>query len=173
MKYRLLTWLLLIMTAGFAILVLGPKIRHVRALTVEKEAKLRLVANKKTRQLALEELGRRFADQPKRVEALIATLPQEPEVPEILSSIEALTQLNRLTLHSLVPQTDESEHQVNLTIVGEGELGGVESFIRGVGENSRPMSVSSLSLNKGTATTLSFNLEIAVPYQGEGKEGGR
>ncbi len=166
MNRTILTWLLLIVAIGFGIGVLEPKVQDVRSTNQELQAKTIMVTNRKARIGALQTLQQTFGSQPDRITNLISTLPQDPQIPELLITIESMANQSGIGLQSILPQVNTQQHEVDLTLIGGGELGSVENLVHAVGDNARPMSVSSVTLTKdaGTSTHLSFTMVIAAPY---------
>lgn len=164
MNRSVLSIIILLVTFSFVFTILVPKIQSVRDVTIEQRAKVQIAANKKARLQALEQLAGIFSSQSDRVTNLVATLPQDPELPEVLVSVEAMANQSGITLLSLFPQVDAKSEQINLTMVGEGDLGQIEAIMRSIADNSRPMSLSSFSLVKGQGNRLSFNAVVSIPY---------
>ncbi len=166
MNKNLVGWLLLIFAIAFGAAIVRPKIADVRAITLEKDAKLQLLDNKKQRVQDLTTLSNIFAVNQSRVDALISALPQDPQLPELLVSIEAMANQSGVTIQSIVPQVNQKDQQVSLTLVGQADLGGVESFTQTIADNNRPMSIDSLAMTKNSnaGKSLTFNLVIQVPY---------
>ena len=166
MNRTLWSWLILLISIGFALGVLVPKIQSVRTITLDKEAKLQMVTNKQARLAALQELQTLFASQQDRVKNLISTLPQTPEVPEVLVTIEALANQSGVAVQSMLPQINNREHQIDLTLVGDAELTNLEAFMQGISDNARPMSVTAFTAvkNQSNSTRLAYNLVVTLPY---------
>lgn len=164
MNRGVLATIILIATLGFAFMVLVPKVQEVKAINIEKQAKIRVAANKQARLTALEQLNTTFTNEAQRVSTIISTLPNTAEVPELLITVEAMANQSRINLQSIFPQVNEKQQQVSLTLVGEGELSTIEELMRSIGDNNRPMSVSSFSLVKASGKNLSFNIVVTAPF---------
>ncbi len=152
----------LILAVGFV----WPKAAMVRDLGVEEQAKRKISASKEEKLKALSTLSQTFAANTTRIDSIISILPQSPEIPEALVTIEAVARANGVNIQSLTPQVDDQKQQVVLTLVGDGDLQGVEGFVANMADNNRPVSVSSTTLTKspdGKRLNVSFGLSF--PYK--------
>jgi Tfp pilus assembly protein PilO len=165
MNRNALGFLLFILAVALGFGVLLPKINEVRDVTVDMKAKTTIANNKQKRLDDLRQVQTTFSSQKDRVALLLSTLPQEPEVPEIIVSVEAMGRENGLSIESLLPQVNADDEEVTLTLVGEGDLGAVERFMQAIADNNRPMSVTALSLTrKQESNALAVNATVLAPY---------
>ncbi len=162
---NLLGTVLFVIAIAFGVGVFWRQVEVVRTVSTERSAKIALAAAKTQRLSSLQVLRGAFAQQTARVDKLLTVLPSEPQVPELLVTIEAMGKQNSITLQSLVPQIDARNQKVELTIVGEGDLAGVEKLAQAIADNDRPLSIDSVVLNRGASSSrLSFSIAVSAPY---------
>jgi Tfp pilus assembly protein PilO len=168
MKNNLIGFLLIVgaLTIGFGLL--APKIDEVRALSIEQRALKQLLASKKQRKAALQQLTTIFTGKEDQIRAIMATLPQDPQIPDVLVSAEAMIRESNVGITSITPQINPTQQQVYLVLAGQGGLGNIEALMTKIGENNRPMSVSAVSLTK-VDNTIGFNIGITLPYVAQSK----
>jgi len=146
---------------GFSLLL--PKIHDVHSTTVLSQATVELAKKKQARLDAIKQLAPVFASQQDKVNAIIATLPKDPQIPDILVSAEAMLKETNVGFTSITPQVNASQEEINLVISGQSALQNIEALFNAISQNNRPMSISSASMTK-LDNTLGFNMSILVPY---------
>ncbi len=157
--------LLLALSIILIIAFVGPQIRQVRGSTIEKYAHAKVLDKKKQRLAALQQLNSVFTTQEDRINRLITTLPQQPEIPEILVSFEAMAKESGIQLAGINPQVDARQQKVTATLTGKGDLGAIEKLAQAIADNNRPLSVLSVSLSRIQETNqLNFVMNVAIPY---------
>lgn len=167
--------LLLVLSLGFYSLFFLPKVHEVRDISIQKAAAADVKSAKEQRLQALKQLSGTFASQQEKISKYVSTLPQEPEVPEVLVSLEAMVRDANLNLQSLVPQVNKTDRDVAVTVVGSGDLSGLERLFAAIAQNDRPISLKSVTINKvEDENSLAFTLILRVPFiplQDDGAKG--
>ena len=159
----------LVLAVGFV----WPKAAAVRDLGVEEQAKRQISTSKEEKLKDLNTLAQTVGSNTVRIGSIVSILPQSPEIPEALVTIEAIAKANGVNIQSLIPQVDTQKQQVVLTLVGDGDLAGIEGFISNMSDNNRPVSVTTTTLTKspdGKRINVSFGLSF--PYK-ETKSGSK
>lgn len=147
------------------VFVLRPKIADVRQVTIDKKVSLERVKQKEARLEALNSLSTAFANQPAEVEGIIRSLPTEPEIPDVLVTIEAMTRDSGLSLDALSPSIDKTKQLVSVSLNGTADLAALERFYQAVSENRRPMSMSQVTMTKSqTSNALNYNFVVSFAY---------
>lgn len=146
-----------------------PKANEIKHLGVDEQAKSRLASARQTKLDALIDLESAFSAQSDRVAKIVSILPTEPEIPEALTSLEAIARVSGLTVTSLTPQLDETSRAVVVLGVGEGDMAAIETFMTNVAANDRPISLTTLALARssdGKKMTMTFGLSFAYRPRG-------
>lgn len=147
------------------IFLLMPKVNAVRQVTIDKKASLEVVRQKEARIDSLNNLKTAFANQPEEVDSILRSLPLEPEIPDVLVTIESMTRDAGLTLDAISPSVDKTKQLVSVSLSGESDLPALERFFDLVAKNRRPMSLAQVSMNKGqSGNALIYNLVINFAY---------
>lgn len=142
-----------------------PEATDVRTTTATRDAAKTVETEKAKRYEALLEVQRTFASEQGRVDKIISTLPQEPQIPEVLVTIESMATESGASVFTIAPQTDTSKQQVSVTITGEGELTSIENLVKSFTDNNRPISMTSLSIVRATdAKKLNFTMGLSFPF---------
>lgn len=144
-----------------------PKSGAVHALGVEEQAKRAISKNQEAKLAALSQLKKTFSTNSNLVTDLLSVLPQTPQIPETMVSVEAMTKENGIDLRSLTPTIDAPKEQVVLSLTGEGELAAVEGLINDIAANNRPITISSAALVRlSEGNRISVSLSLNFPYRG-------
>ena len=170
MKNNLLGFLFILGALIFSFSVLVPKIKEVRVTTVEQKALAKVLENKKERVAALQQLNSIFAPQQQqdKIKAIMATLPQEPQIPDILVSIEAMIKESNVNFTSITPIVNAAQEEVSVVIAGQAPLGSIEALMNNFVQNNRPISVSATNLTK-VENNIGFNISLIFPFAAEKK----
>lgn len=165
MNRNLLGFLLFIIAVGLGVGVVWPQINEVRLITTDRNAKRTVLETKKQRLKDLQTIQATFATDPERINRLITTLPPEPQIQELLVTIENMGQSSGVNISSVVPQVDTRQQKVLLTLVGDGDVFAVEKLIAAIGDNNRPMSVEGITINRAQdVKRVSYSLTVNAPY---------
>ncbi len=165
MTRSVVSFLLLLAAAVFGVTLLLPKMRQVRALTLEKNALVSLAETRAQQKRNLDSLQATFISRRAEISQILATLPDSSNLPELLVTIEAMGKESGATFESLVPNTEARDH-VMLNLTGRASLASYEALMNAVAANHRPMSVESYSLSAGSdVNSLTFSVALAVPFR--------
>jgi Tfp pilus assembly protein PilO len=165
MNRDILGFLFLVLAIVVGVLFFVPKVQEVHTITTDKKAKTALTDSRKARLTALQQVQTLFAQQPDRIKKLSAVLPAQPQIPEVLVSLEAMAKESNVVLTSIVPQVSTKDQSVFATMVGQGDLASVEKLSLLIADNSRPMSIRAISMSKTQdGKAISFTLTIRAPY---------
>ncbi len=167
MSKGIIGWLLLFLSVVIGLALFLPKASDVHTLAREKKVREAVLKVKSNRVAALRSLKPNLQQSSARVNKLVEALPQDPQLPEILVTLESMGKESGVTLRSILPQVNTREQKVTITMVGDGEFASIENLMGLVAQNSRPMTVASFSMLKpqGNSKSLSFNLGVSVPYR--------
>ncbi len=162
---NILGTILFVVAIAFGAGVFWPRVQAVRSISVERTAKDQIATAKTKRLSSLQVLRGAFAQQPDRIAKILSSLPPDPQVPELLVTLDAMAKQNSVTLQSIVPQVNTHDQKVTVSIVGEGDLAATEKLVQSIADNDRPLSIDSVSFNRsGTSNRLSFSLSLSAPY---------
>lgn len=165
MNRNLLGFILFVLAIALGVGLVWPKIGDVQSVTLDRNAKEQVLKTKTDRLNSLATLRSTFETQQPRIDKLITTLPQEAQVQELLVSFESLAQQSGVTIQSIVPQDNSRDQRVLVTVTGDGELGAIESFLQGISQNDRPMSISSVATSRTPdGRRLNFTFSLYAPY---------
>lgn len=152
----------LVLAVGF----IWPKANTIRDIGVEEQAKREISKTKQERLAALTTLSQTFAANSTKIDTLVSILPSTPEIPEALVTVEAMARANGIEVKSLTPQNEELKQSVLVTLIGSGELTGIEGFISNVADNNRPISVNSVTLVKSIeGNRIDMSIGLNFPYR--------
>jgi Tfp pilus assembly protein PilO len=164
MNRNIVGFLLFVVAVGMGFGVLWPKIHEVRAITLERNAKHEIAKHKQKRRDDLRRLSGVLSGQQPRVTNLVSSLPKEPEIPEVLVTLETMAQSANVSITSLVPHVDKKKQEVTVTVVGDGDLPSVERIMQSIAENNRPMSITTTTLTRRQDGRVAFSLTVVLPY---------
>lgn len=165
MNRDILGFLFVVLAVVIAVLFFVPKVQEVRVISVDKNAKFELTEARRARVEALKQVQAAFAQQSDRIKKISAVLPSEPQIPEVMVSLEAMAREANIALTSVVPQVSTKDKAVFVTMVGQGSLAATEHLSKLIADNGRPMSVRAVSLLKTQdGTAISFTMTIRAPY---------
>lgn len=164
MSKGLLGLIMILAALGVGVGLVMPQIGSVHTLSVEADANRQYRDLKEQRLTALTNLKSVFAGQPDQIAKIMTSLPQEPQIPEVLASIEAMAKETGVNFSSITPQNDTHGKRVNVTISGDGDLNTIERFIDALRQNKRPISVTTVNLSRRDDNRLSYSLGVYFPY---------
>jgi len=128
----------------------------------------------------LKEFSSILSSQKAKIDTISQALPSEEDIPEILTSINAMAASSGLRLVSFTPAAGQGETTaatntkggslsilpISLTL--SGTWGQVDSFLKNVESNIRPIQLKSISLGAGQAgpdPVLAVSIELETYYQ--------
>lgn len=158
--------ILLAVVLGFAVFV--PQVANLRQLSAERQAKAQYVQKLDQYKTNLTTVQTAFAANQDTVTKLLEAMPTDPQVPDILTTLDAIAHLAGVTIQSVSPQVDQSNKLVVVQVSGQAAVDHLDSFYQYLQQNNRPISVTDLSLSPadsgGTGDTVSFTITISLPY---------
>jgi Tfp pilus assembly protein PilO len=165
MNKSLLGIFFIVIAVILGFVMVRPKIADVRDTTLERDVRLKIATAKQQRHDGLQSLTKTFAGNTDKINKYLSTLPQEPEIPEVLVTLEAMARDNSVSVESIAPLSDTKKQTVSVAMSGEADLTSIERFMQAVADNDRPLSVTALSLTKKQeGNSLAYSLNVSFPY---------
>jgi Tfp pilus assembly protein PilO len=165
MNRNLIGIIAIVLAVILGFFLLRPKITSVRDVSIQKEVSLRRVKLKESRLEALRTLSGIFSTQAQDVDALLRALPTEPEIPDVLVTIESMTRESGLSLETIAPSVDKTKQVVSLSLDGKADMAALERFFQAVADNRRPISISQVTMTKDqSSNALNYNFIVSFAY---------
>lgn len=153
------------------ITVVWPKANTVRDLGVTEQAKKSISQSKTDKLKLLSQVATKFAVNSNRIETILSAVPPSPDIPEAIVTIEAVARINNISIQSVIPQLENQKQQVIITVIGEGDLRGIEGFVDNLASNNRPVSINAMNISKRSeGSKLNFSVGLNFPFRSGDKE---
>ena len=182
-KTTLLLVLVFLIVVGCGYFIFLPIQANYREQKVDIENTKREKQAFLDRQVALEELGRKIEARRVFIDQVKDVLPEKPEVPELVVTLEKLASSNGMYIDNFIPkvladlpqasaaQTEQKEYQtIELQFNLTGTYSNMKKFVSDLEKNIRPVDIITIAINSESAPTqasdiVRFNIKANTYYQ--------
>lgn len=171
-QWPLVIVLCLIAIFGIAYFAIPPYLAEVTDLNLKVAITNEKISKTQQKISDLKYLQTQFEANQPLIELLNIAMPQDPQMPQTIISINSIAKDSGVDITSIQPKSKSASSSNQITLSINGYYEGLKVFLNKLEKNLRPINVTELSYNKSTSQTTgnqitaSLTLDIYQPNSG-------